>query len=330
MATKIKITNELYLTAASSSLIIAFFGVIQFYVFDRPETLYSIKMFLGLSTMFFIAWLILFFLVQRHPQWSSLRLFCVSFLCNISARAACSALGLFDFFPPDFLLAEFIYFVSTLLPINGILVIILKFTMSFMEKTETERQLQALKLETAETHTKILIQQLHPHFLFNSLSVLKSLISESPQKAENYVITLSEFLRYSIEASSNDLTDLERELDFVESYILLQKERFEDSFSYFIQIEDRFLRTKIPIMALQIVIENVFKHNGFTKQNPLSFSITIENNFLVVENTKNALRQIDSPKTGLKNIGTRYELLAQKTIIIQNNPHNFVVKLPLL
>ena len=168
------------------------------------------------------------------------------------------------------------------------------------------------------------------HFLFNSLSVLKSLISESPQKAENYVITLSEFLRYSIEASSNDLTDLERELDFVESYILLQKERFEDSFSYFIQIEDRFLRTKIPIMALQIVIENVFKHNGFTKQNPLSFSITIENNFLVVENTKNALRQIDSPKTGLKNIGTRYELLAQKTIIIQNNPHNFVVKLPLL
>ncbi len=325
-----KLPKELYITAAVSSFIIAFYGVIPFYVFDRPETLYSIRMFLGLAVMIFMAWLLLFFLVRRFPQWGNAKLFCVSMLGNIAARAVFAGLGMLDFFPTGFLPQEFIYLVSTLFPINGILIIILKSTITILQNTETERQLQEIKIQNAEAHTKILIQQLHPHFLFNSLSVLKSLISENPKVAEDYVVKLSQFLRYSIEASSSDLINLENELEFAKRYIELQKGRFENAFTYFIQIEDKYLETKLPIMALQVVVENIFKHNYFTKQKTLTFSLKIEDDFLIVKNTKTVIRQIDSTQTGLSNLNKRYELLAQKTIIIENTPNYFVVKLPLL
>ncbi len=325
-----KLPKELYITAAVSSLIIAFYGVMPFYVFDRPETLYSVRMFSGLAFMIFMAWLLLFFLVSRFPKWNNWQLFCASIFGNITARALFAGFGVLDFFPTGFRLDEFVYLVSTLFPINAILIIILKSTLTRFQNIETERQLQETKVQNAEAHTKILIQQLHPHFLFNSLSVLKSLISENPIVAEDYVLKLSQFLRYSIEASTNDLIDLENELAFVKDYIELQKGRFEDAFSYFIQIEDQYLRTKLPPMALQVVTENIFKHNYFTKQKPLVFYFKIESDFLIIESTKTAKRQADSTQTGLDNLDKRYQLLAKKSIIIEDKPDRFIVKLPLL
>lgn len=311
--------------------IIALYGVLPFFLFSRFSYLETFILFSGLTITVFASWFIISYFIFRFPKWNNFTLFSVSLLLSILLRIIIvSCISLFINVLRPFQLKEATYLITTSIAINIILIFIQKSRLSAKQKAETERYLQELKMEHNEAQLKVLMQQLQPHFLFNSLSVLKSLIGDEPDKAENYVVRLSDFLRYSVQASDIEMVSLEKELNFVKDYIELQKERFEDGFEHKIDIQNDCLPMLLPVMSLQTLVENIFKHNYFTKEKPLYFNIYSDGDWIVVENTKTSIRVIERTQTGLTNLNKRFELLVKKSILIEESENNFVVKIPLL
>ena len=181
-----------------------------------------------------------------------------------------------------------------------------------------------------EAQKQVLMQQLNPHFLFNALSVLKSLIKEDADVAEDYSIKLSDFLRYSVESHKTELVRLSDELKFVKDYIELQKVRFENAFNFTLHIPNDKLNDKIPVFALQTLIENAFKHNYFTEKKPLNIHISYENEKIVVSNNKLLNKMAEKTETGLTNLNRRYELITGKVIEVIETEEAFCVKIPLI
>lgn len=173
--------------------------------------------------------------------------------------------------------------------------------------------------------------QLDPHFLFNSLNVLTSLISENPNQAEKFTTKLSKVYRYVLEQKDKDLIPLEEELKFAKSYMELLKMRFEDGIHFSIPTTVSNPELKIVPLSLQLLLENAVKHNVITSNNPLEINIYEKNGFLVVANNINLKKSMGkSTKVGLKNIHQRYSLISREKVVITNNNTIFKVKLPLL
>ncbi len=198
----------------------------------------------------------------------------------------------------------------------------------YQQKRVKESQIVA-KTESAKFES--LKNQLDPHFLFNSLNVLTSLIEENPKQAERFTTKLSKVYRYVLEQKDKDLIPLEEELRFAKSYMELLKMRFEDGISFSIPETVSNPELKIVPLSLQLLLENAVKHNSISSKNPLSIRIFEENGYLVVQNNispKASLEQ--STKVGLKNINLRYGLVSNAKVEITNTNKLFKVKLPLL
>ena len=196
------------------------------------------------------------------------------------------------------------------------------------EKKVKESQIVA-KNETAKFES--LKNQLDPHFLFNSLNVLTSLIGENPDQAEKFTTKLSKVYRYVLEQKDKDLIPLEEELKFAKSYMELLKMRFEDGINFSIPETLSNSELKIVPLSLQLLLENAVKHNVITSNNPLEINIYEENGYLVIENNVNPKASLEkSTKVGLKNINQRYGLITKSKVEIENNDKIFKVKLPLL
>lgn len=310
---------------------IAIYGTIPLYLFNRVEFFEASILFWGLSINIFITYFCIIYLINRFPTWNDLLLFTSSFIVSIVTRIAIGRLIKFFVNTKGIIHNhDFIYQIITAFAINVILIVVIKSILTANLKKDLEQHLQEVKLENAEVRMKVLMQQLQPHFIFNSLSILKSMIAEEPISAEKYVVRLGEFLRYAVQAPNSELVSLENELRFVIDYIELQKERFEDAFNYKIEIDNRLYSMQLPVMALQTVVENIFKHNYFTKQKPLFFTIKNENENIVVENQKISLRLTERSQTGLANLQKRFELLVCQPILIEESEATFIVKLPLL
>lgn len=198
----------------------------------------------------------------------------------------------------------------------------------YQKKKIRESQIVA-KTETAKFES--LKNQLDPHFLFNSLNVLTSLIGENPRQAEKFTTKLSKVYRYVLEQKGKDLIPLKDELKFAKSYMELLKMRFEDGINFSIIDEVSNEDLKIVPLSLQLLLENAVKHNVITSNNPLEIKITEKNGYLIVENNINPKASLEkSTKVGLKNIYQRYGLLTQAKVEIHNNNKTFMVRLPLL
>ncbi len=208
--------------------------------------------------------------------------------------------------------------------------VIIKAVVNGYKIAENEKQLQALKLQNTEAQKQVLMQQLQPHFLFNALSTLKSLITENPTQAEDYSLKLSDFLRYTVQSQNQELATLANELHFVTDYLNLQKIRFGAAFLSRIEVSELYLQKKIPVLALQVLVENIFKHNYFTEKKPLHFTITAKDDLLVVWNEKTSIKLSEKNNTGLKNLNARYQLICNEGIEILNNENEFQVTIPLL
>lgn len=173
-------------------------------------------------------------------------------------------------------------------------------------------------------------QQISPHFLFNSLSTLKTIAQDQPTK--NYVMQLSSVYRYVLNFNERYLTPLKEELSFIKSYVYILNERFEDTLVVNIDIDEANLDLLIPSLSLQLLIENAIKHNTISPEQPLHISIfsadhmrlTVANDF----QPKNVKEH--GTGMGLKNISERYKLLANRSIDIQNDQRHFSVTIPLL
>jgi hypothetical protein len=194
---------------------------------------------------------------------------------------------------------------------------------------ETTKQEIVAKTETAKFES--LKNQLDPHFLFNSLNVLTSLIGENPNLAEKFTTKLSKVYRYVLEQRNKDLVPIQEELKFAKTYMELLRMRFEDAVEFNIPDNVGDEQLKMVPLSLQLLLENAVKHNVVSSSKPLKISIYEENNHLIIENNINPKEAIGkSTKVGLQNIADRYGLITEQNVLIENNNKIFKVSLPLL
>jgi len=181
------------------------------------------------------------------------------------------------------------------------------------ENKVTESQIVA-KTETAKYES--LKNQLDPHFLFNSLNVLTSLIEENPKKAEKFTTGLSKVYRYVLEQKDKNLIPLEEELKFAKSYMELLKMRFEEGVEYSLPQQISNSDYKIVPLSLQLLLENAVKHNRITSGNPLQIKIYEQDGYLIISNNYRPKVSIEkSTKVGLANIKQRYALITKKQVV---------------
>lgn len=186
------------------------------------------------------------------------------------------------------------------------------------ERRQIELQLNALK------------SQLSPHFLFNSLNTISSLVFKDTKKAEDFIRKLSEMYQYTLESYQIKLISLKEELDFINSYQHLLQTRYGKKFNCSINIDSDLYNTKIPPLTLQMLVENAVKHNVLEDKDPLFVTITSDKKYIKVHNniTKKP-KHVTSFKIGLKNINARYLLLHTEGIVVTNGG-SFEVKIPVI
>ena len=192
-------------------------------------------------------------------------------------------------------------------------------------------EVEKYKTESTNAQLQNLKNQLNPHFLFNNLSVLTSLVYKNQDKATDFINELAKVYRYVLDTKNSELVPLQEELDFINHYIYLQKIRFEDSVLFEIKIEESKKSAYLLPMCLQMLVENTIQHNETSQANPLKILIYTENNTLVIENPiKPRSNVADSTKMGLKNIEQRYSFFTDEKVIVSNNGGIFKVILPLI
>jgi LytS/YehU family sensor histidine kinase len=173
--------------------------------------------------------------------------------------------------------------------------------------------------------------QLSPHFLFNSLNTISSLVHKDPDSAEEFIRRLATTYQYVISNKQERLVSVQEEIEFIKSYYHLLKVRFEDSLKLEINLPKSIMRTVIPPLTLQILVENAVKHNQIDEMNRLDIYIgSIDNSFLTVTNNKgDKPPNVKSFKVGLENIKKRYAFYSDRAIKI-DDAHQFSVELPVI
>ncbi|GAB1857733.1 histidine kinase [Flavobacteriaceae bacterium MHTCC 0001] len=184
---------------------------------------------------------------------------------------------------------------------------------------------------TASAKFDALKNQLDPHFLFNSLNVLTSLIEESPEQAQKFTTSLSKVYRYVLEQKNKELITVDEELRFAKTYMSLIKMRFEDSIVFSMPEHATNPESKVVPLSLQLLLENAVKHNMVTPSKPLHIKIYEDEGYLIVENNLQPKQIVKkSSGVGLSNIMQRYKLLTKKKVDINKESHRFAVAIPML
>ncbi|MDT4866715.1 Sensor histidine kinase YpdA [compost metagenome] len=197
-------------------------------------------------------------------------------------------------------------------------------------KVKVDLENSQLRTVNAETANQLLRQQIQPHFLFNALNVLKSLIRKYPDTAEEYLISLSDFLRASVNQNKKVLVPLVEELKICHDYMEMQKIRFGNALRYQVNINDTE-NGYLPVFSLQPLLENAIKHNELTTASPLQIEISDAAGWVEVKNNMQAKRSLsESTGNGLTNLSERYRILSGNPVQIIENQENFIVKIKLL
>ena len=201
----------------------------------------------------------------------------------------------------------------------------------FHQWEKSVRESEKLKQENLHSQLHALQNQTSPHFLFNSLNVLTSLIEENPTTAVVFVKRLSEVYRYVLQKTEQHLVELRDEINFINSYLYLQQQRFGNNLITKIDIPPLSLDYYIAPYTLQILFENAIKHNIVSTEKPLSVLLSVDQNNLIVENNiQPKISLVPTTGLGLKNIKNRYKILSDKNIQIINQNGIFRVIIPLL
>ena len=189
---------------------------------------------------------------------------------------------------------------------------------------------QKLREEKLIFQYETLKNQVNPHFLFNSLNTLSSLVYKDPKLSDEFIKKLSMIYRYILENSDKESVELKSEIEFVQDFFYLQEIRDNGKIELHIEVNNPEDYRILPI-SLQLLVENALKHNASTRTNPLVINIKTENNQVIITNNLQPKQNIeDSSKIGLKNLGERIKLMTGKEIEISESNDQFIVKLPLI
>lgn len=204
----------------------------------------------------------------------------------------------------------------------------------YFYKALSERKIkeQQFIAGAANARFESLKNQIDPHFLFNSLNVLSSLIEENPDTAQKFTTSLSKIYRYVLEQKDKEVVTVHEELAFAKTYMNLLKMRFENSITFTLpELTTVPEEAKVVPLSLQLLLENCIKHNVVSEQKPLHISITLEKDFLVVANNLQKKETLDDRQgVGLQNIFSRYALLTDRKVRIDSSATTFSVYLPVL
>ena len=197
---------------------------------------------------------------------------------------------------------------------------------------QTVDEAENLKKENLQSQLEGLKDQVNPHFLFNSLNSLSSLINEDPQKAEKFLDEMSKVYRYLLRTNEDGLTTLDSEMHFIQSYFHMLKTRYGDGVCMETQIDDHYLSYQLPPLTLQMLVENAVKHNMILKDSPLKILIMTTNSgrLIVSNNLQRKDRMVASNKIGLANIVNKYRLMKKEEISIRDDGKEFAVVVPLI
>lgn len=198
--------------------------------------------------------------------------------------------------------------------------------------TEANTQLLRLQKENLQSQFDVLKQQVNPHFLFNSLNVLISLIKLEPNLAETFTERLAKVYRYVLENRDENLVTVRTELEFLKAYVFLIDTRFQGKVLITIDINEEMENRLVLPLSLQLLIENAIKHNAFSTKSPLKIRLFIdEHDYLnVVNNLQIREKHIASTGVGLSNISSRYSLICDKAPVFEQTENEFIAKIPLL
>jgi hypothetical protein len=193
------------------------------------------------------------------------------------------------------------------------------------------KEKEELKRESLSAEYEALKSQINPHFLFNSLNTLSSLIDENPKTANDFVQKLSSVYRYLLTQRDKEIVQIKEELAFVNAYVYLNQIRFGKNLNVQVDVPTELTDKKIVTLALQILIENAIKHNIISGAKPLYIYMGIVNNkFIVKNNLQRKQVMNESNGIGLNNIVHRYSFLTQLEVEITETNNEFSVALPLL
>lgn len=192
-------------------------------------------------------------------------------------------------------------------------------------------ELERVKAANINARFELLKQQVNPHFLFNSLSTLKSMVDMGDEHTSAFVVKLSDFYRHTFENKKDDLIPLYEELEILDAYIFLLEARFENGIRIKIVLSSGTRQTLIPPFTLQLLMENCIKHNIVSLEKPLAINIFEESGKIIIQNQLQPKKKPElSTKKGLQNINERYQMLTGKGITINSNASHFIIELPMI
>lgn len=241
---------------------------------------------------------------------------------------------IFDYILPDYIfqIDNVVWHWGKNFMIAGVVVLIYESFYFYARWHQSNLETEQLRTQQIYSQLEVLKSQISPHFLFNSLNTLVTLISENQQLASEFTQKLSEVYRYILQHKDKELVRLKTELDFIESYVFLLKMRFAEKLNVEYHIDEKHFDNYVAPLTLQMLVENAIKHNIISKTHPLNIEIYTENGqSLVVKNKlQKKSAEESSTKTGLENIRKRYQYLTNKSIDIITTNTNFLVAIPLI
>jgi hypothetical protein len=191
---------------------------------------------------------------------------------------------------------------------------------------------EKLQKENIKTQLELLKSQLDPHFLFNNLNILSSLIDLDVERSKIFLQKFSDVYRLNLKSRSEDLISLGEELDYIEAYGYLLSTRFGESIQISTQIPEKYLGRFLPPLTLQILLENAIKHNLITEKKPLKIEIGLKDQDLWVRNSLNPKPFNPKEKSGkgLENIRKRFQYYGSRNLTVEKTDTEFLVTVPLL
>ncbi|MTI33467.1 sensor histidine kinase [Xanthovirga aplysinae] len=201
---------------------------------------------------------------------------------------------------------------------------------SYQQYAEGQIESVKLKRQQLELQIEVLKSQLSPHYLFNCLNTISSLVDKDADLAEEFIRRLSYTYQYILETNQKGLVKLSDEMEFLKSYNFLLKVRYANSIDLTIDLSENAINSHIPPLSIQMLMENAVKHNEISERQPLNFKVYSTQDSIVVSNNRNANQpKTDSIQIGLKNIQNRYAFYSKKAVkIIQGE--SFEVSLPII
>lgn len=236
---------------------------------------------------------------------------------------------------------------SNFLDMHGLSIMIIQFIVSiiitlilitrsfYTDLLEAFKREEKLKQERLAMEYQVLKNQVNPHFLFNSLNTLASLVEVDTKQSVRFIKQLSDVYRYVLDQHQAETVELSKELAFTRSYLELQKIRMQESLNYSIDVVNE--KFEVLPLSIQMLVENCIKHNKATVKYPLKISIIQDENLLIVRNNiqkksdnTDLNKFSDSINLGLKNLESRFSFLTETKMSIEETTEEFIVKIPLL